>query len=159
MPPPQDPYSFWGGPLPATEAVLRCFAISIIAWLVIGALGFSNWSPPAERYLLDMLVGVLVVTHAMSLTSAVEPAGALWPQSSSVYTTAAILGFGATTICTILLSGFSRDAYLGIFWSLSGSYLGIMVEGLTCVVHRTKALVASTAEAQLDTRGTAVKGN
>ncbi|KAH6694109.1 hypothetical protein F5X68DRAFT_200263 [Plectosphaerella plurivora] len=147
--PPQEPFPF-SDPRAATDSVLRWLSIGFTSWLIIGALGYSNWSPPDDGVPLEMLLGgALVMAQVVSLIGVVDPAGATWPRSFGVYATSAILGAGVTTICAILLSKFAQHAYVGMFWSLSGIYLGMVVEGVTGIVHRARALMAATAESRV----------
>lgn len=131
----------------AVSHFTTCMSFAASINLIVGGIGYCPWIGDVDGDFVTAAMIFILLFYGVMLLFAAASATAAWPGRAGPYFMAAATGFGLATSST-LLSPELPYVFRGLFWSLSGMYAGLLVEGVTGVCKRVNAaLAASTVEA------------
>ncbi|KAM0272831.1 hypothetical protein ACHAQH_008590 [Verticillium albo-atrum] len=124
---------------------VACIFISMIPWLIIGAMSVSQMFSDNEQYMSAVLVFILAA-QLMALTFAALSAQVAWPETQVGRFLAVGMGLGVSTGFVVMTYGWSIfvNYYARIFVGIGGLYVGLACEVATGVCQRVVESKSST---------------
>lgn len=112
-----------------TGLLMSLLSTSIVAWLIIGALAYGDeaFTSPDVMPFFTLILSMVMVACLVVFAAIFQDTR---PSRGGVYYTAAITGFGASTVYSVTSAGWG-NVHRRIFWSYGGIFGGVLVEALT----------------------------
>ncbi|GJC86982.1 hypothetical protein ColLi_09820 [Colletotrichum liriopes] len=128
----------------STGTLIGLLSTSFVAWLIIGALAYSDATFVSDDILpfFTAPLSVILVTCLVLVTAEVP----------SIYYTAAITGFGISAVYSLVSGGWANN-HRRIFLAFGGLFGGLLLEAFTGLhTFCTRWLETTLASAQREKR-------